>query len=315
MANIPTLDFRVEGIITLKTFKVDSEGRTRGRPTKTRKFHNMVLNNGLSRWASGASGAINWCRVGSGSTAPVATDTQLQSQVSSTNSVTFTQGVSAGAPWYGWTRGVYTFAVGTAAGVLSEVGFGWSNTGATLFSRALITDGGGTPTTITVLSDEILQVTYEVRLYSPTADVTGTYTFGGTDYAWTLRAANANNSNMWSYMNGLVNITSSYISTYKGGATLGATTSNPTGTKMPIEYPSTTTMVYATGGATYCDVVMDYLLDRANDPLGIGAIYAYANAGSGYMGGGWQILFNPALPKTAARTLKVTLRLNFSRYP
>ena len=43
-----------------------------------------------------------------------------------------------------------------------------------LFSRALIRDGAGNPTTLTVTAIDILTVTYQLRLYRPTTDIVST---------------------------------------------------------------------------------------------------------------------------------------------
>ena len=68
---------------------------------------------------------------------------------------------------------------------------GWAASGS-LFSRALILDSEGDPTTITVAADEILDVTYEFRFYPRLTDVTGSVTLtgniGGT-YDYVMRAA------------------------------------------------------------------------------------------------------------------------------
>lgn len=65
---------------------------------------------------------------------------------------------------FGWTRRVFTSPRGAAAGNVSEISAGFSNNKYTKgFTRALILDTSGNPTTITVLADEVLIVTYEIR--------------------------------------------------------------------------------------------------------------------------------------------------------
>lgn len=135
------------------------------QPSKeTSLFHNLVLDAGLDRLSVGS--AINRVCVGSGNSAPVVTQTALDAFIAST---TTTQGSDisgtqvATSPYYYWVRRTYRFGEGIAAGNLSELGIGWSNTN--LFNRALIKDANSNPTTITVLADEFLDVVVELRLY------------------------------------------------------------------------------------------------------------------------------------------------------
>src|SRR5690606_8917143 len=127
----------------------------------------------------------------------------LGSRIASSNTVpSNTAGTTSAAPYYTWMRKTFRFAAGVATGNLSEVGISWLTTGA-LFSRALILDSGGLPTTITVLADEVVDVTYEFRIMAKTDDETGSVTFtgsiGGT-YDWTMRSvsvATNSNNNGW----------------------------------------------------------------------------------------------------------------------
>lgn len=134
-------------------------------PTKeTPFFKNLVLNSGLARLSVGS--AIGRVCVGSGNSIPVVTQTSLDNFIAST---TLTQGADTFGgqgstnPIYYWARRTYRFREGVAAGNLSEIGIGWGDVD--LFNRALIKDTNGNPTTITVLSDEYLDVVVELRVY------------------------------------------------------------------------------------------------------------------------------------------------------
>lgn len=156
---------------------------------QTHWMKNLILNDGLNRIGAGGIGLF--CRVGSGSTAPSVTDGGLQTVVASTSTViSDTQGVQPTTPptlpAYRWLRRTYRFGEGVAAGNLSEVGIGW-DTG--MFSRALILDPGGNPTTITVLSNEFLDVTYEARCYYPQTDSTFNLNLGPSTHTVTRRAS------------------------------------------------------------------------------------------------------------------------------
>lgn len=134
-----------------------------GRITKeTGWFDNIVLDSGIDRMLSDTWG--NGVAVGSGSSTPQKTQTQLDSVIATTttkNSDTMgTQTTTE--PFYEWVRFIYRFGEGVAAGNISEVGIIHQNA-TNLWNRALVRDTEGNPTSITILSDEFLDVVVEVR--------------------------------------------------------------------------------------------------------------------------------------------------------
>ena len=164
------------------------------------EFDNLITDAGLSRMYS--YDYLNYCYVGTGSTPPTVNDTALVNRVGTTNKTNgSTNTVQSTPPYFAEHTKYYEFPVGTATGNLTEVGVGWLDSGVyKLFSRALILDAGGLPTTITILSTEMLRVTYSLRLYIPTGDTTGTITLGGNiggTHNWTLRAAQITTSGSW----------------------------------------------------------------------------------------------------------------------
>lgn len=144
-------------------------------------FSNLILDSGLEALGTAAGHVLQYCRVGTGNTAPAVTQTALVNQLASTatKAVSDTVGAATSAPYYWWTRLVFRFAAGVATGNVAEIGIGWATTGNTLFSRSLVKDAGGNPTTITVLASEYLDVTYEIRVYPDTTVSTQTVTIGG----------------------------------------------------------------------------------------------------------------------------------------
>lgn len=148
-------------------------------------FDNLILDAGLNRLGSG--GAFNRCMVGTSAAAVLPSQTALSTQIASTTTIeASTSGVNIGSG-YAWARRTFRFAVGTATGNIAEVGVGWSTT--ECFSRALTVDGNGTPVTISVLPDEFLDVTYELRLHWPTADISVNGFISATQHAVVTRAA------------------------------------------------------------------------------------------------------------------------------
>lgn len=172
------------------------------RPDGTKRlladwFPNLITDAGLERMA-GNGDWMRYCQVGSGNTAPNVLDTALANRIAGSDTQQASiNGAQAEEPYFCWRRTTIRFAEGVAAGNLSEVGMGWASSGS-LFSRALILDSEGDPTTITVAADEILDVTYEFRFYPRLTDVTGSVTLtgniGGT-YDYVMRAASVTSSN------------------------------------------------------------------------------------------------------------------------
>ena len=138
-------------------------------------FDNLVLDQGLDAMANGSWFAS--CKVGTGNSTPVATQTQLDAyKALSINVQTETRGASSVAPYYKWSRKTFRFKAGDFNNTnLSEVaiGLGGTGDGAGIWNRALIKDGLGNPTVLTVLADEVLDVLCEIRVYQSQADING----------------------------------------------------------------------------------------------------------------------------------------------
>lgn len=216
------MNFSMTGHYKMVAYKLDGTSRV-----VADWFPNLILNNGLNQIES-TDGMFNAASVGSGSAAPAAGQTQLANLVASTGSVQSIQSGNELASGYGWRRLTFRFAQGAAAGNLSEVGVGSSSTN--LFSRALILDGLGQPTTVTVLADEFLDVVYELRAYWPTTDVTGTATISGVSTGFVMRACEVG---QWgaSWISGPFGGNNNFFGQcYAEGATLGAISASPSGT-------------------------------------------------------------------------------------
>lgn len=165
---------------------------------------NLITDSGLDLIATGTL-AVK-CVVGTSSTPPKNTDTGLGNQIAQTtqfhqvNNGHWETGVNTiGTPFY-WGRNTFRFAQGVAAGNLTEVGiYGQTYAGRqeVLFSRALIVDALGRPTTLSILEDEYLDVTYELRIYPYTEDSVSTAESGDAvkvQHTCTARAASTTSS-------------------------------------------------------------------------------------------------------------------------
>ena len=270
------------------------------------EFTNLILNSGLDRIALGSF--IGGCVLGSASSTPVVTDTSITSILgSSTTLQTYgvgTANTSTPPYWcsYYWT---YRFIEGVATGNISQVAmaFGTVSAGTTLFSLALVKDSGGTPITITKLADEVLDVTYTLQLFCPSADVTGTISISGVNYDYIARPASAA---YWAASNPIN--TSAAVLTYPASSTLGTQLTQPSGS-----YVQNYTYTYSayTAGTFYRDLALYWDLNNGNVSGGIRCIYIDA-------GSRWQIQYSKtsdssAIPKDATKRLTLNVRLSWGR--
>lgn len=102
--------------------------------------------------------------VGSSSQPVQPTDTGLITPIAFTgvSSSGVTHGWNA-VGGFGWSRKIQSFARGAAAGNISELTTNYANNNTSAMARALVRDALGNPTTITVLGDEVLTITWEWR--------------------------------------------------------------------------------------------------------------------------------------------------------
>lgn len=285
------------------------DGKTRKVKRSTDWMPNLITDIGLDRIGSGSS-IGPFCRIGTGTTAPANADTQLVSQSAQTSTIVGTPStLNAGAPDYQTTyTATFEFALGAVVGNMAEIGMGWASTGATLFSRARIVDGGGSPTTITVLASEILQATYRVSLYPTLTDSAGVVTLSGVNYNYTSRVYQAGfvrNINLGNWLGGTL---SAQAFDAAALASITATLSGPTST-----LTAGTLQAYSNG--TYQrDFTISAAIAVGNLSGGIDVIVTYLGNSLGPIFN-TQTLFSPAIPKDSTKTLNMTWRISWARRP
>lgn len=265
-------------------------------------FPNLILNAGLDRMASSGD-YLSACQVGSGSTAPIASQTSLAALVASTTTYQADTSANSGSsPFFARRTVTFRFAQGVATGVLAEVGVGWASSGS-LYSRALILDALGTPTTITVLADESLDVTYELRMYAWAAETSGTISLKGVLHNTTLKSANAGE---WSLGGpfGSALYTENRCFAYTGSPSVDISGS-PSGTL--ITGNASAVAASYTPGSYAITINITAGLTQWNNALGIGAIRPLAGWGR------WQIGFSPNIMKTSSDILTLQVRHSWGR--
>ena len=300
----------VQGLYSLRVGEISEAGSEVNCYAPVPPFANLITNVGLERMGDNS----DWLRrtyVGSGSAAPSVNDTAMGNFVASTE--TFqenTSGSQSAAPYYTWVRITRRFAAGQAAGNLSEVGIGWADS---LFSRALILDAEGSPTTISVGADQFLDVTYEFRFYPKTTDDTGTVTLtgsvGGTyDYIFRSSSVTSNSITQgWTVSSSGTNMgdrgSSSFTSRRAYNGNIGTITGMPNGTTDSINNP---VLAYEAGSLRR-KFVTGAGLNEANLTGGIRSVFLRMGIGA------FQIQFDPPIPKTDQTVLSLEVSHSWGR--
>lgn len=274
---------------------------------KLAEFENIFLDQGLN--ALGTSSMPGHIWIGSGSAEPLPSNTQLANFVARSASpsprIPSSFGINGSAPYYVWVRtGVRFDPLGVNVN-LSELGLG---TNAVLYTRALIKDVNGIPTTLTILSDEILDISYTVRVYAPTTDATGQITLNGNiggTYDWTARASRVTTSGYGGQTGWAANRNASYTGSAAAfSGPIGDITQSPSGNSatvsqfsVPYEQNSLTAKSEIRAGTT-----------QANLVDGIRSFRLCLGWGE------YQIQFDPVIPKTDLDALSLFFAVTYARY-
>lgn len=279
-------------------------------------FPNIILNSGLNRWGTGA--VIAGAEIGTGTSVPTAAQTALDvARAYTTNSGTGNKTLAAqGSPPYFTTHtSVYRTALGqlnsSVHGNYTEVGVGWA--AGSMFSRALILDSGGSPTSITVLSTEQLDIIYRLRSYPPTVDTSTTVTIGGVSYTVVGRASNVTSaSSAYGWYFTPLNVASGmspYFNTWIIQAftgNIGIITGEPSGTLAQASTGSD--VAYANNSMSFSSSVA-IGLSECNLAGGIRSVQKQNSIGT------FQYDFGASIPKNNTKTLVLNTSFTWARKP
>jgi hypothetical protein len=320
----------IAGRFTMYASKVDGSRRKVAEfdadwsvARKLAEFDNLITDGGLNRMGIGDFRTT--CIVGTGSAAPAVTDSQLQSTTARTQTgAPNIPGTSytAGPPPYMTSNTGFRFSVGAAAGNLTEVGMGWT-TGAlltdyALWSRALIKDELGAPTSVTILSDEVLDVYYAMRIYPPTVDATYQVTIAGELYDCISRAMAINSTLNWNVPSSRVLFTSLPGGAGFGvhGGAIGTTVGTPSGVAS-YSYTSPSNSAYSNNSLQQ-DGLLSWGLDLGNIAGGIRSVSYQTSVGA------YQTQFTLVTPrgdgsttinKDNTKVLSIGFRVGWARRP
>lgn len=271
---------------------------------------NLITNIGMDAFGTQLlSQYMGRLAVGSGSTTPTETDTNLAAWVATKDNDALSTSFTTTSPYQFTVNGHYEFAAGAAAGVLSELGIAAAG-GANpqVRTRALITDDMGNPTTITVLADEQLVVDYQIVIHVNEADVTTVYNVKGVDRNIVMRPARMGTSAAHN-VSGQINWSGFLygVDWRQGGSGLpGPITGEPDGSLVSTSHRSRTNKTYVPG-SYYLEQDFHLSLAGAAGSTISGAVGTSCAAS-------YQIAFDPPIPKTGTETTKLTLRMYWARY-
>lgn len=288
-------------------------------------FDNLITNTGMNRVgevttnSSPNAGSIGSFRtlcgrfvVGSGSAEPQFTDTALQNPVAfaSSDPVLNNESSNYERGWYEITVR-HQFDQGQAAGNLSEIGIQRTSAAGPLWSRALILDGQGEPTTITVLPDDFLTCYYTLRIMIPKEDAVFNIDVdydedGIVPTVVTGRPLRANNSapnEGWGLQTARTG-TDAILQFYSGGLN-APTASSPLGSSVASLTRTFSVVPYVIDSFERYVTRTNELNEHNSQNLRTAQLYALM--------GCWQIEFDPPLQKDNTQTMQVTFGYSWAR--
>lgn len=286
-------------------------------------FNNLITNVGMDRIGgreasySANSNFASTCGrfvVGAGSAEPAFTDTALQSPVAFAggNPVLDAHSSNYDRGWYELTV-KHQFPQGAAAGNLSEIGIQRESASGPLWSRALILDGAGDPTTITVLPSDFLTCYYTLRIMIPKTDTVFNIDVDYGDDGGiipttvTARPLNANSSSTeggWGFVGGILTGSSGDVSFFTGGLA-APTADRPLGSQVGGPVAHSNALPYVSGSYTR----------YARKTIGLNEINGteLRTARVNWLQGSWQLEFTPPLEKNDTQTMDVTFGYSWAR--
>lgn len=302
-------------------FRLETHDAQTGELRQVREFDNIITNSGLNSYGMGISN-MSWCHVGTGQNLPAATDSSLGNPIAATGTILEKSCPAAEAPDWILTKIIaYRFAAGAAAGNISEVGIASAGlpfpSNAYLWSRARILDEHGNPSTITVLSNEYLDVYYTVKIHLPIGgEITFPVTISGNSHTVKAKIANISTAKISTYANGIASegIHCRYVKT--NSSELGGIDGEVNGTGYSVTGNSVRQAYQNNSFKT--SSIITFALNQANYPDGISGLVVATQSGSSatqlapYFQA--QYLISPPIMKTQNNELALTFEYSWGRY-
>lgn len=293
-----TINAQVQGV-----FKLSKGNLNTNEEQHLTTFNNLILNNGLNLlFTTTTPSAFNSCSIGVGTAEPAVTDTSLTNHRFSVNGNHITQGNTSGI--YRWSTFKYRFNP-NVAGTYTEIGIGTASNN--LFSKSLIKDSNGDPIAITLLSDEYLDVTYEIRFYINTTETTITnFNLGKSIHTLNTKAAYINSTEaMYATATAIHSFYGSNFQLFSGPVA-ASNTGGPSGSSS--NSTSITSLPYVSNSFERSHRAIFDLNNQVNNwPIKS----AFLNCG---LFGLFQTEFIPDIIKTSSEILTIDFKISLGRY-
>lgn len=321
-------------------FTVDLIEAATGRIKRHLEFKNLITDAGLNALNNttigtfiGGAGTNGFMGCGTNATAPANGDVALGAEIApaSTHRTNSNGGIAesfgAGAANAYWFRKVtYNFIETQANGNLAEIGLFSAVTGGTMFCRQLLKDAGGVPTVIVKTAADQLRVTYEIRFYSPTPDVTvNPLAISGTNYSVTTRAIHINGSRQWGHDNSNFSVMVGFkgdncnsvnmINSIDTNTLAAASGADPVGT---IFTPTSVAKSVYVNGNFWLDYTVIWDPGVSNPAGGVGGVILRCDLGGQTISlttVQFQMAFTPKIAKDNTKRLTLVMRLSWGRGP
>jgi hypothetical protein len=156
-------------------------------------FGNVITDYGMDNISDssqiGVDSLFAGIKIGSGTTAPLTTDTQMETYIAASwtaTGLTHTRVVNPNSPYEAYKDKSARFVAGVGTGTVNEVGIGEGITdGLNLFSRQLVSPG------IVKGASQVLDVIYRLTYYPPLVDDLNAVTIDGLTYDTITRMVDA----------------------------------------------------------------------------------------------------------------------------
>lgn len=279
---------------------------------------NLILNQGLDFFGGGnGSNMMSYCVIGSGNSQPVYTQNKLDIAVAGASGTDYSTKYDYNAATDGnlyKTNRVRKYSFSGLNNVnISELGLASTYSNATTYflcTRALIKDSQGNPTTITVLSGEILEIYYKLWSVYDVTDKTGTLNLldgvgNRVAYNYVVRPMKVGNIDFRSFI-GSLPASNGTQTLYSGNNT--NITGEPSNA-LYSDYVNGSLSNYVTG--SYKIIFnLNIGISTAN-----GSIRTYGLTNMGF----WQIRFgsianDSPITKTNTQTLSIPVEVSWARY-
>lgn len=294
----PQITTRVEGWYTVQRIK-PGHG-----VIQELSFPNVVTDLGMNKFGNETYDP-SYFHVGTSTTTPTNTDTSLGAFGTSFNQSAAgdDDNSNSGPPdYYAKRLVVKKSAIGGATGNWTEIAVSTQAATGNILSRALILDSGGNPTTFTVLADEQMQASYELRHYPVFTDDVRAVTISGVSKNTITRVCNASS---WAWRSfGSYGFHFFQCTPYTGDINASAVSGFPAGTA--LSGGSVTRATYGSNNF-YRDATSTW---AAGSATGKHRSYVWSND---WVTALFQVQYDTAIVKGATQQLVMNQRYSWAR--